>query len=273
MATLKKEMSCIVCLLFSSYLLFGVSEAEKEWTIRLAGGKMACEGRVEVFRHGTWGTISNRDWDTKHAGVVCRQLGCGGEASVTIPSKFGGGDGPVWQVVCTGEERSIDACEASQMAPLDTSYSVASADFWDHDSDAGIRCHVETMDSLNPKGLTRNDYHTMLLTDAVIFAVLLVLLIILIVSGVFAYRRFSHKLTTTSKQSEVKVSHKELPKTPSKEDEKTGVPSLYCKELMVTSPSTSSKIEDKGTKDTEFELKQVRGGKVEEEEGVYITCD
>lgn len=44
--------------------------------IRLAGGKVQWEGRVEVRRPGStdWGTVCDDGWDDEDAGVVCRHL-------------------------------------------------------------------------------------------------------------------------------------------------------------------------------------------------------
>lgn len=45
--------------------------------IRLAGGRTAFEGRVEVKRGSKWGTVCSDGWTTKEAMVACRQLGLG----------------------------------------------------------------------------------------------------------------------------------------------------------------------------------------------------
>ena len=43
--------------------------------LRLAGGKDANEGRVEICNNGVWGTVYDGNWDSLDASVVCRQLG------------------------------------------------------------------------------------------------------------------------------------------------------------------------------------------------------
>lgn len=43
--------------------------------LRLVGGSLKWEGRVEICFNGQWGTICDDLWSEKEAIVVCRQLG------------------------------------------------------------------------------------------------------------------------------------------------------------------------------------------------------
>ena len=43
--------------------------------LRLAGGNIANEGRVEICINNVWGTVCDDSWGTTDASVVCRQLG------------------------------------------------------------------------------------------------------------------------------------------------------------------------------------------------------
>ena len=43
--------------------------------LRLAGGNIANEGRVEICINNVWGTVCDDFWGSADATVVCRQLG------------------------------------------------------------------------------------------------------------------------------------------------------------------------------------------------------
>ncbi|XP_063094196.1 antigen WC1.1-like isoform X1 [Cavia porcellus] len=100
--------------------------------LRLVNTESHCEGNVEIFHHGSWGTICDDSWDLSDAQVVCRQLNCGEALSATFSAHFGQGSGPIWldEVNCTGEESHVLECLYKDWRNNDC----------EHEEDAGVIC-------------------------------------------------------------------------------------------------------------------------------------
>ena len=63
--------------------------------MRLRGGQRNSEGRVEVFKNGSWSTICHDSWDLNDANVVCKQLGLGTARKAVRWGEYGLGTVPV----------------------------------------------------------------------------------------------------------------------------------------------------------------------------------
>nr|XP_023993496.1 scavenger receptor cysteine-rich domain-containing group B protein-like [Salvelinus alpinus] len=111
--------------------------------IRLVGGLDYCQGRVEIFNQGSWGTVCDDDWGRRDAGVVCQQIGCGHAVSSTTNAYFGYGTGLILldNVNCIGYEKQLSKC-----------YSLG----WGihncgHHEDAGVICSGSGSTTVPPK--------------------------------------------------------------------------------------------------------------------------
>ncbi|KAL1377281.1 hypothetical protein pipiens_016363 [Culex pipiens pipiens] len=100
--------------------------------MRLADGPSRTEGRVEVKYRGVWGTICDDEFGLREARVICRQLGLGNGTAQVRKNKYKVGTGQIWldQVVCGGNETSIDDCMHWRWGEHNCS----------HQEDVGVSC-------------------------------------------------------------------------------------------------------------------------------------
>ncbi|KAM6402954.1 scavenger receptor cysteine-rich domain-containing group B protein [Rhynochetos jubatus] len=89
-----------------------VQDGESDGSIRLVSGTDTCQGRVEIFYRGNWGTVCDDDWGLSDASVVCKQVGCGQALDYKSNAYFGYGTGRILldNVNCDGSEPFLSAC-------------------------------------------------------------------------------------------------------------------------------------------------------------------
>uniref|UniRef100_A0A8C9A8I2 Lysyl oxidase homolog n=1 Tax=Prolemur simus TaxID=1328070 RepID=A0A8C9A8I2_PROSS len=110
------------------------SKPQGEAHVRLKGGAHPGEGRVEVLKAGTWGTVCDRKWDLQAASVVCRELGFGSAREALSGARMGQGMGAIHlsEVRCSGQEPSLWKCPHKNITADDCS----------HSQDAAVRCNL-----------------------------------------------------------------------------------------------------------------------------------
>ncbi|KFZ66531.1 Scavenger receptor cysteine-rich domain-containing group B protein, partial [Antrostomus carolinensis] len=101
-------------------------------SIRLVSGTDTCQGRVEIFYRGNWGTVCDDDWGLSDASVVCKQVGCGQALDYKSNAYFGYGTGHILldNVNCDGSAPSPPPCYSPGWAIHNCG----------HHEDAGVIC-------------------------------------------------------------------------------------------------------------------------------------
>ncbi|XP_067882181.1 deleted in malignant brain tumors 1 protein-like [Heterodontus francisci] len=101
--------------------------------LQLVNGKHRCEGRVEVFYNGTWGTVCSDTFDGPDAEVICKQLQCGPLCSIDYYTQsFGEGSGTIWLdgMKCISHESFLWQCQTEPWGKHNC----------EHRDDAGVVC-------------------------------------------------------------------------------------------------------------------------------------
>ncbi|XP_042201728.1 deleted in malignant brain tumors 1 protein-like [Callorhinchus milii] len=94
-------------------------------SLRLVNGQHSCEGRVEVFYNGTWGTVCSDSMGLEDAEVICKQLGCGHALKVDIDGQIDKASGPIWmdEVECNSQESFLWQCSSTPWGEHDCEHS------------------------------------------------------------------------------------------------------------------------------------------------------
>ncbi|KAI8508928.1 Neurotrypsin [Branchiostoma belcheri] len=104
--------------------------------VRLSGGAVPHQGRLEVLLDGVWTTVCGRSWGDPEAQVACRQLGFPGAvdwrwSSEYFPQAPEGVPTPRYVLACNGSERGLLSCNKLQVGDCS------------HSEDVGLLCELE----------------------------------------------------------------------------------------------------------------------------------
>ncbi|KAG2444135.1 hypothetical protein HYH02_009075 [Chlamydomonas schloesseri] len=133
------------------------SPPPRDGIVRLVGGSTPYEGRLEMFRNGSFGSICDDSFSSAAAWVVCGQLGMGGGDALCCGA-FGPApaSAPIMldDVACGGQEAGLAACDAGPWGSHDC----------EPDEAVAVRCSspsvaVDTIsESFGSQAITRGQY-------------------------------------------------------------------------------------------------------------------
>jgi len=105
--------------------------------VALFGGRNPREGRLEVYRNGTWGTVCDDGFTDATARVICYSLGFGYIGEEMNINVYGIGEGQIWldDVHCDGTERHISECSHRGWGVHDCA----------HKEDVAVSCFGESL--------------------------------------------------------------------------------------------------------------------------------
>ena len=106
----KSELVKCMIIIYTILIVFNIGYSNGN--IRLIGGSLSRQGRVEIWYNSRWNTVCDDYWDLSDATVVCQQLGYRGAVTAHQSAHFGQGSGQILldDLQCTGTEASLLEC-------------------------------------------------------------------------------------------------------------------------------------------------------------------
>lgn len=112
---------------------------ESQIPVRLVGGRMSSEGRLQVRIGHTWGTVCNYGWTLRDAALTCHQLGLVLNPNdwylerSEMPASGTAESVLLSNVRCTDDDIDITKCRAEHDDEFENSCT--------HENDVGLRCY------------------------------------------------------------------------------------------------------------------------------------
>ncbi|XP_075139571.1 scavenger receptor cysteine-rich type 1 protein M130-like [Leptodactylus fuscus] len=83
--------------------------------IRLVGGPHKCEGQLEIYHNGIWGSVCSNIMTDNSVSLICQHLNCGLGGYVETIKTYGTGKWPYWidHINCTRHNKMLLECPSS----------------------------------------------------------------------------------------------------------------------------------------------------------------